>query len=43
MTGGKGSRRKQLQQQKKHKQQQQVQLAPGSILPLEVAAQGEAW
>jgi hypothetical protein len=45
MAGGKGSKRRQQQQQVKQQQQQQQQqpLAPGSILPLEVAAGDETW
>lgn len=39
MAGGKGSKRKKQQQ----KEQQKPQLAHGSILPLEVAAGGDAW
>lgn len=40
MAGGKGSKRKKQQQKQAQEKQQ---LAPGSILPLEVAAGDEAW
>ena len=44
MAGGKGAKRKRQQQARKAAAQvQQPQLAPGSILPLEVGAADEAW